>query len=134
MNERHNILHRHRRVVLGVLIVLWVFAFVVTHIPAERVPPIGLKDTSLHLLGFLALGAMGLLTLLAYRVGKGRRITLVISLAAIYAGVDEITQPLVGRADSLQDWIADLAGAILAVLLFELTVVAISARRRARAD
>ncbi|HOF19006.1 MAG TPA: VanZ family protein, partial [Phycisphaerae bacterium] len=109
-------------------------AFVVTHIPAERVPPIGLKDTSLHLLGFLALGAMGLLTLLAYRVGKGRRITLVISLAAIYAGVDEITQPLVGRADSLQDWIADLAGAILAVLLFELTVVAISARRRARAD
>ena len=133
MNGRHNILHRHRRGVLGVLIVLWVSAFVATHIPAERVPPIGLKDTSLHLLGFLALTGMGLLTLRAYRVGTGRRITLGISLAAIYAGLDELTQPLVGRSNSLQDWIADLAGAILAVLLFELTLLAISVRRRARA-
>jgi VanZ family protein len=37
---------------------------------------------------------------------------------AIYGGLEEITQPIVGRVASVIDWLADVAGAAIGLLVF----------------
>jgi len=58
--------------------------------------------------------------LLRAQVGRGRvRPVLAALLAAMFiGGVIELTQPWVGRTGALSDWLADVAGASLAIALW----------------
>lgn len=113
-------LHRHRRVVLYTCITLWVAAFVATHIPAAGVPPIAVRDVTLHAIGYFGLATAMWLTVFAYRGRAGRRAIMVISILAVYGAFDEITQPLVNRCAAWGDWFADVIGVLIAVVLLEI--------------
>ena len=122
-------LSRLRRPLLALLIATWIGAAVATHIPPGSVPETGVSDKSLHVLGYFVLGSLLLVTLAGCGVGRARRVALLLGALAVYGALDEITQPLVGRNASVYDWLADVSGAALAVVVCEL-VLALAARRR----
>jgi len=99
---------------------VWLLAFVTTHIPAQALPldaPGG--DKALHLNGYLILTALFVVTLKRYGVALWRRVTVALGVMAVYAAFDELTQPLFNRSTSFGDWVADLVGAVTAVLACE---------------
>ncbi len=94
-------------------------AFVVTHLPPPKVtaPPL-VNDKVLHFVGFAALGIVGIWRL----NGTSRPIRLaeaavVLAGLAVYAAVDELTQPYFGRSCEFGDWVADVCGAFIGVLI-----------------
>jgi len=121
-------LHRHRRLLAILLSVLWVGAFVATHIPKAHMPAgIHASDKTLHAVGYFVLATMLLLVCISRGRPRWTRILLTLALLAAYGAVDEITQPLVNRVAAFGDWLADVGGAAGAVLVIEL---ALTARRR----
>ena len=120
MNPSDDRLRRHRRGVLVVCAALWGAALAVTHLPAGCLPRTPASDPVLHGAGYFFLSVALWLTLWVY--GRPRRLRVAIILLAIpiYAAIDEITQPLVGRHASAADWAADVAGVLAALVLCEL--------------
>ena len=107
----------HRRSLRWALAVVWASFFTLTHVPIApvlRSLSISLKDVVLHATGYAVLGAVLSLTLIAH----GRRglplAALVAAVLAAYGAFDELTQPLVGRDAALDDWLADVLGAVVA--------------------
>ncbi|MCK4601226.1 MAG: VanZ family protein [Phycisphaerae bacterium] len=124
------LLHRARRPILTGCVAIWVFTFVATHIPAQRLPPLPVSDVLLHAAAFFILGSLFWLTLTGYRTARSYRIPLVICTMIIYASLDEATQPLVNRHAALDDWLADIAGAAAAVVAWEIAGFVLDRRRR----
>lgn len=77
------------------------------------------SPTRLHVIGFFALGSVLLATLTAYGVRTWRRVAIALIILAIYAAVDEATQPFFNRHGTLEDWQADILGSVIAVVLWE---------------
>ena len=119
-----------RRPVALVTALLFVAAFVATHLPRHRLPRLGARDTSLHGIGYFVLGTSLLATFVAWGLGRRTRGPLLLGALAAYAALDELTQPLVGRDAAWADWTADLLGAAAALLLGELALLALTALRR----
>ena len=116
---------------LGILLtVVWVGAFVATHIPKLHMPEdIHVSDKTLHAVGSVVRAAMLLLTCASRGRPRWTRVLLTLALLAAYGAVDEITQPLVNRTAAFADWLADIGGAAAATLLIELALT-LAARRR----
>ena len=129
MNRSPAILHRSRRVAVIACAVLWIGAFVVTHVPAEKLPETYLGDEELHFLGFFALSGLFVLSLAAYNAAPVRRVVIVMCVMATYAAFDEATQTLFNRYAAWQDWLADVAGAAAAIIVTESLLRALSKRR-----
>ncbi len=93
----------------------WVTAFTLTHIP--RVPPVGARggDKTAHVIAYALLGALVYLSLWSGGRVRGFAALVTLGVALAYGALDELTQPLVGRSCELGDWVADAAGAALAV-------------------
>ena len=112
------------------LAVYWTCAFVVTHVPPllpkddDRGPelPIG-PDKVVHFGGFLTLAFL-LAQALRPRLSAAATVACVLGICACYGVFDEITQPPFGRTADAWDWVADMVGACVGLLLFRL------ARRR----
>ena len=119
MKASKGILHRNRRRLVWTTALIWTAAFVATHVPTKELPALIGTDKVLHAIGYAVLAGALLMTLTAYRVAPLRRIPFVIAVSVIYAGLDELTQPLVNRSAELGDWLADLTGAAAAVILWE---------------
>ena len=137
MNQDQKRLRRWQRFLLYSCITLWVTAFTASHIPAKSMPPGPLSDKGLHFIGFFVLASCFGWTLLAYRHPRGRRIALVVSVMALYAAFDEITQPMFNRYGDVGDWFADMTGMIAAVIIWEFFLMAygrIQARRSLPTD
>ena len=99
---------------------LWVLACVATHIPAPALPlDMSAGDKTLHLIGYFVLTVMFVVTLKCYGVAMWRRAVIALVVMAVYGAFDEITQPLFNRGASWDDWLADLVGAVTAVLACE---------------
>jgi VanZ family protein len=109
----------------------WLVLFTLTHLPPELVTHGACSDNLHH---FSAYGV------LSFAVGASlwqafpsrRRVIplLVLLVAGLYGGFDEITQIFVGRDCELNDWLADISGAAFAgAVLYALQVYAV---RRAR--
>jgi len=122
-------MRRHLAVVCSIV---WVAAFVTTHLPGGAVPRVGVKDTTLHFVGYFVIALLFLLTLSARGVPRLRRAVLVFCTMAAYGAIDEITQPLVRRSTDIRDWIADVAGTAVAIMVCE-SLSAIVGRRRRKA-
>ena len=95
----------------------WLCAFVATHVPAGRVPSVGVSDRMLHAVGYFVLGALFLMALASSGLGTVRRAVLALAILSAYAAVDEITQPLVDRSPDPVDWGADVVGALAAAIV-----------------
>jgi VanZ family protein len=132
MNHAPN-LAGFRRSLLLVCILMWASAFCLSHIPLERLPALPGKDKSLHFIGFACLGSILLLTLVAHsrrhdhKLLRLSAITLVVT--AVYGAIDEMTQPLVRRYGALDDWLADVAGSVAAVVIWGI-VLSVMGRKK----
>ncbi len=109
-------------------IVYWVALFVVMHTPK----PDRVRLPASHLDKVIHFGVYAVLAALCAMVAGhgGRKLTFKWYFAwtlifASYAAADELLQPLVNRSASLWDWLADLAGVIVAF-----AVIAWRSRRR----
>jgi VanZ family protein len=94
-------------------------AFAATHTPkADRVlVPSFLSDLAMHFAGYAVLGGLTM-----WMLSPARRMPLRLMGASClglmaYAAFDELTQPLVGRACELGDWVADVLGALAGILV-----------------
>ena len=124
MNQARKRLRRWQRFLLFSCITLWVTAFTISHIPAKKLPEGPIGDNWLHFIGFFVLASWFHWTLIAYRHPRWRRIALVVSVMALYAAFDEITQPMFNRYGDVRDWFADMAGMIAAVIVWEVFLIA----------
>lgn len=127
-------LTRCRRVVLVICIVLWVTAFVLTHISLPKPTGVPGRDKTLHAVGYAGLASVFLLMLVAYGHGPTRRVLLTLAAMAAYGAFDEFTQGLVGpgRSPSLGDWLFDIAGTVSAMALWEFLLPLLSGSRSRR--
>jgi VanZ family protein len=131
----HNVFHRSlrsSRLWQYALAVYWVALFIGTHIPIDRIPlHQGSADKAAHLAAFAGLAMIFATT---WQLSAGRLMTRhlmwVWIVIAIYGGVEEITQPLVGRVASVWDWLADSIGAALGLLAFVVIRRVIEAKPR----
>ena len=110
---------RTRRILAGFCGLAWLGAFVATHIPPEGMPRLRVSDWRLHAIGYFLLCGAFVVTLAAYGLPRGRRIVVALAGMLIYSVFDELTQALVRRTPSMRDLLADLLGAVLAVLVVE---------------
>ena len=113
-----------RRLILSACLIVWVGALIATHIPASHLPRAGVSDKLLHAAGYFVISGLFWLTLRVHGVTGTKRIALIFFTMLAYAAIDEITQPLVGRDNSLGDWLADVTGAVIALILLELLTLA----------
>lgn len=102
----------------------WVLLLVLTSLPVEDLPDVSLSDKVEHLMAFCILAVLLKLTLLLQRksqlVNKHSSI-FTITIVGIYAGLDEIHQIFIpSRTGDILDWLADISGALIAVLLLGL--------------
>jgi len=135
MSEPHPFLYRVRSRALVLCAVVWVSAFVATHIPVPPVAGPRISDKWLHGIGYFVLFSMLAATLAGHRAPRLRRIVGVLVVTAVYGAFDEVTQPLVGRTASLGDWTADVIGGALAALAVEgCLLLAARKERKGRAE
>jgi VanZ family protein len=128
MNDRPPLLTRLRRWTTALLVVVWLGAFAGTHVPAYGLPSLSIGDKSAHLIGYAVLAAVFLLTLRAHDVPPARRAILALLILAAYGVFDELTQPIIGRTAEFFDWLGDVGGTVIAIVLWELGRV-VSRRR-----
>lgn len=121
-------LARLRALLTALCVVAFVIAFAGTHLPGPQVGTVGGPDKLLHALGYLCLGASLALALAARLASARVRVAWCCGVLTVYAALDELTQPLVGRDASLGDWLADVAGLLLSVVLVEVAVLPIARR------
>jgi len=99
------------------------FMFTMTHLPKKKVPRnlAMANDKSLHFLAFLGLGFLASLAIqLRFRhLGRYAYTLPMVVFGIAYAWLDELTQPLVGRHFDYKDLMADGAGLVAGMLLFE---------------
>lgn len=92
----------------------WISIFILTHLPPTTVPKTRVSDKALH---FGVYAILGVLLHLSVRPRAWKKILLVLAVLLLYGAMDELTQPLVGRFCSFDDWLADAAGAAVALSL-----------------
>jgi VanZ family protein len=112
---------------------MWIGAFTATHIPKEELPEIQFSFGVLHILGFAGLVSWFILTLAAYRVGRRQRVIRTLVTMLIYSSFDEYTQQFFHRSSDLPDVVRDMAGTVLAIIIWEL-VSALAAKGRSPAS
>jgi VanZ family protein len=102
--------------------IYWLFLLLTTHLPRLTLDTgIPNDDKLAHFCAF------GLLAFLFWRCRQtlsrpiGPRFApAAAAWIALYAAIDEYTQPWVGRSGDVRDWVADMSGAAAVVLLLEL--------------
>lgn len=101
------------------LAVYWLSLLVATHIPGN-IPSLqpSINDKVAH---FFTFALLGVLLTLTWAVPAGRlklrHLLWAWLVLAIYGVLDECTQPLVSRGAEVWDWVADVTGAGLGILL-----------------
>jgi len=93
-------------IALGVSAFLTLVIAVLTLAPVSGLPGVHVSDKVYHALAFGALA-------FPVTVVRPRWWAATVLVIAAYGGVIELVQPLVGRSMELQDWLADIIGALL---------------------
>ena len=121
MENYYSFLYRWRKPVLVIFIMMWVGAFIATHIPNSTIPREirDLGKVTLHGVGFLGLNSWFILAMAAFRINPIRRMLLVLFVMMVYAAIDEYTQQFFGRSPAVFDWAIDTIGTIVAIILWE---------------
>ncbi|MEE9294202.1 MAG: VanZ family protein [Phycisphaerae bacterium] len=104
-------------------IVYWVAFFAIMHTPRQHLPHVRVSyiDKVAHVTGYALLGLLG--GAYAQRAGVKRGKAWYakwLLVYALYAAVDELTQPYVNRSANLSDWVADVIGVVIAFVVVRL--------------
>jgi len=101
--------------VLGLaLAVYWLALFTSTHVPARCLGQVQIWDKLAHFVSYAVLTLLLVLAVAARRPLTWVTYGWVLLVVALYGAVDEIGQKFVpGRTADVQDWLADLLGAVL---------------------
>lgn len=95
--------------------------FVGTHIPSNFSPEITYSDKVIHALAFMSLTLSLLITWeLSAGVLRPQHYFAVWLFCTLYGAFDEITQIPVGRVCDGLDWLADLVGILVGLVLYRL--------------
>jgi VanZ family protein len=97
----------------------WLVIFGGTHIPGNPLPGGGHRDKVAHFCAYAGLAFLLCGSVACFRRMRPGYYAAILGLIAVYGIVDELTQLLVPHrtADPL-DWLADMSGAIFAILSF----------------
>ena len=124
---------RRARLATGLLLAaVWLAELIATHVPGERLPSLPTSDILLHFAGYVVLAVLLLAALVTRGHCRPRRDVIAVCVLVAYAAVDELTQPLVRRDAALSDWLADGAGVLAAVVVFEVLATTARMARRHR--
>ncbi len=109
-----------RRFIQVALVLYWVFALTMTHIPHP--PPLGpvTSDKVAHFLGYGMLTGLLFLALWFSRPNMRYLPLIVLLIVMAYGAFDELTQPFFHRDCEFADWLADSAAAVVAVSILGL--------------
>lgn len=95
----------------------WLLIFTLTSLPSNKLPSVHINDKIAHLLAYFGLSVlMGLSFYFQKKYSKVKNFYYLISIiiVAIYAALDEIHQMYIpGRYCDINDWLADMVGAIM---------------------
>jgi len=116
---RARLLFRMRGWVLLDLCLLWAFATVASHTPPDRLPDLPVDGKVLHVVGFVGLSCLFMLTLTAYGHKGLRRDLVTLLVMSAYAAFDEGTQPYFHRHGCASDWLLDTASAAGGLAIFQ---------------
>jgi VanZ family protein len=116
------ILRIHKKwLVYSPLGLYWLLIFTLTTIPTTHIPDVGIGDKISHFLAYFGLAILVDLTLqFQLRFPKMNSSPHIYTLifVTVYGLLDELHQLLVpGRMCALDDWIADIIGGIIGILL-----------------
>lgn len=120
---------RFRYPILVLAILSFAAAFVASHIPADKLGDVEVSDKTLHLVGYLGLAGMLMLTMIGFGKARAARVLLTMAAMAAYGAADEITQPYFQRNGDVMDFAADMIGSVAAIALVELVVLLRSSAR-----
>jgi VanZ family protein len=109
---------RHPFFIWMVTLFYWMGIFTLTHLPAHELPRVHVSDKIEHLLAYFGLATVLFLSLWASRPTWSDIGMRVLAICLVYALLDELLQIPVGRDAELLDWMADAAGASVAVVLW----------------
>jgi len=106
-----------RRSILFLTIVYWSLIVTLTHMPhPPRVGP-PMSDKLQHFIGYGILTSLVYLSMWSIRPDFRRTWFWAPTIVLFYGALDEWTQPLTGRTCDIHDWLADFAGAAVAVIV-----------------
>ncbi len=106
-----------KKLILAATIVYWVALEVAMHVP--QIPrPLEESDKILHFTSYALLALLVATTWSLYRPFHWRQALIVAVLLSLNGVIDETTQPYVGRACDVRDWMADTAGVVAALAAF----------------
>jgi VanZ family protein len=78
--------------------------------PEDLLGPDPPSDKTLHFVGYGLLGLLAAATLIASRRWSPRVAAIVLGALALFAAIDEVTQPLFNRQADPLDWVYDCIG------------------------
>ncbi len=102
----------HRTIALTITSIYWAGMFIATHLPPTRVPRTRVSDKVTHFTAYAILAGLLLWSLRQIGFSPRAAAWLVVTIALIYAALDEYLQIFVGRICSMSDWLANAAGVI----------------------
>jgi VanZ family protein len=104
-----------RLIAWGLTAVYWTIIFVLTHLPPQELPAVRVSDKMAHFVSYALLSAGLFVSLSLTGLRASRAAILVLVIAMGYGAFDEWTQQFVRRSSELDDWLADVGGALVAV-------------------
>lgn len=109
------------RIILWVLVLgYWGSIAFLTHVPRLPGASASVNDKLAHIIGYAGLAGGVYLLLWVSFPGLKRLHLIVLAIVLVYGALDEWTQPIFHRDCDFRDWLADAAGAILAVTVMRL--------------
>jgi VanZ family protein len=108
------LLQRHK-ITIAITTVYWLALAVVTHIPIPNwVRKTGFSDKTMHCLAYFILACLLWFVISPDKKANWRRLRvwLVLLIIVVYGIVDEVLQGYIGRSASVNDFIADILGAL----------------------
>jgi VanZ family protein len=112
------LLFRMRGWILVDLCLLWCFATVASLTPPDRLPVLPVDGKLLHVVGFIGLASLFMLTLTAYGHRGLRRGIVTLLVMSAYGALDEGTQPYFHRHGCVSDWLLDTVSAAAGLAMF----------------
>jgi len=109
------------------LVIYWLILFSATTLPAASMPSFGVVDKVNHLLAYFILAILLFLTLLFQQkilLSKNKVAGYALIICSLYGMLDEVHQIFIpGRSAEFLDFLADVCGALLGVLLMNYLVI-----------
>lgn len=104
----------------------WILLFTLTTLPTESMPAVGVNDKLEHTLAYFGLSFLLYLTLLFQKKSvmlKKYAMLFTLLIVISYGALDEVHQLLIpGRSCELLDFLADMLGGVLGIILLRILI------------